>query len=338
MAATDCSNENPNTDSDNKALYAILLSVTCPFFKETKYQPYDRRVLFGDLFHPPTVFSVYLETTVISDRFFKHARTGICVGQTFYIWQPDKVEAKQSEQTLLVLDATIDPLLPLRPHPLPSVAMMSPEKCGQYSYFLLNHVDAIHTRREQLVCASDGASCTGIFCDRARPLQRNQRCGCFHIGSTHMAFVFQLDVLLLDVPKKVNPFGIARIDEFRSFRTTQLFIKDVHAFGALTDDQVKSYASEDSRLKIRKMVEHIRANGGFTVAGWYRRGWVADASAVSSCNKIESDHLVIHLSLLIPTDKTVLATDEYKKLMISHETAPAPVAVDRYGSNRSMIV
>ena len=65
------------------------------------------------------------------------------------------------------------------------------------------------------------------------------------------------------------------------------------------------------------MVTHINNNGGWTIAGWHRRGvLIQDGDDDFQLNADTAGHLV----LLEPTNLAVLQTDEYKALLID---APA---------------
>ena len=72
------------------------------------------------------------------------------------------------------------------------------------------------------------------------------------------------------------------------------------------------------RKKVAKMVEYVNGNKGWTIVGWYRAGGIMDPASEGK-EKIMNYIMTVHISLLIPTDQSIVSgkDDKFNKLWIS---------------------
>ena len=131
------------------------------------------------------------------------------------------------------------------------------------------------------------------------------------------------------VPESDEPAGMLIVSNFRSKRTTGLFITDQAMRYALANKQPELPAV---RAAIDQCVTHINNNGGWSLVGWIRTGVTSDASDASNLSGLANENMASvttrpHVSYLFPTDPTVINTDAYRGKRYT-KTATAIVADD----------
>ena len=65
------------------------------------------------------------------------------------------------------------------------------------------------------------------------------------------------------------------------------------------------------------MVEYVNGKKGWTIVGWYRAGGIMDPASEGK-EKIMNYIMTVHISLLIPTDQSIVSgqDDKFNKLRI----------------------
>jgi hypothetical protein len=96
------------------------------------------------------------------------------------------------------------------------------------------------------------------------------------------------------------------VPHFRSWRTSKIFI---HPTVMTADNEVFFAHTREIRQVATNTKNVINNSGGWTIVGWYRKGEIIDASALSNDagSEIASDNHPIHISYLYPTNPTCLA-------------------------------
>ena len=136
------------------------------------------------------------------------------------------------------------------------------------------------------------ASCTGFLCDRAKAEGASKSCGCF-FGKTNT----NISAVVLEMNVKLVESFIPELVHQRSMQTTMLFIKDPESIGSL-QHAAKVAHCRPLRQAIKKCVQYINDNGGFTIMGMITRGESQDVS--NNREKVASENATWELIYLMP--------------------------------------
>jgi hypothetical protein len=257
---------------------------------------YDRLFFFADMNTPGKCFVILTETVHKSDFLMSFAQQNIAIGDIFAIIEPDQVvRALQGDLPLI---NTSKPLYPLLNCPRELVPLVVPET-GKQRYFCLEGVLVQLSKVEAVK-----ASCTGTLCDRQNTILQTGSCGCLYFNRT-CSVVLDMTVTFkaVDANGYENQYSVPH---FRSWRTSKIFI---HPTVMTADNEVFFAHTREIRQVATNTKNVINNSGGWTIVGWYRKGEIIDASALSNNagSEIASDNHPIHISYLYPTNPTCLA-------------------------------
>jgi hypothetical protein len=286
---------------------------------------YDRIITFGDVSTlDGRCFAVILKTQTLSAQFFLPSIQSLeGVGEIFLLEEPEAISTSLgSTGSVPVLDncfRTIPLAVPYSDS-IPSIQLTSPP-LGATKYFCQHNQNNI----AMSMAAHTVASCGGQFCDRqvifTNPLQR---CGCFHFDR-EKALVIDMDVTV-SVPLTFDQDGSKTISHFRSWKTSQLFVKP-EAWALLRANDMEQV--QQVREAVHAVLDHVNAHGGWTYVGWLRTGMVQDSSDTSIGNLPENLARVTqqpHLSYLYPTNTACVAEDNeaFQSCRLSVPTPTTP--------------
>ena len=111
----------------------------------------------------------------------------------------------------------------------------------------------------------------------------------------------------------IQDHGQQWVPHFHSWRTSKLFI---HPTAMTAESAVFLAHTREIRDLAANIKNVVNANQGWTIAGWYRKGEIVDASAnqATTGNEITSDNHPIHISSLFPTRPSCLdGVDKYPR-------------------------
>lgn len=285
---------------------------------------WDRMYVFGDV-NRSSCFTLMLSSAQAARKLIRATMSRPIVGSLYYILEPTCTDDRRTLGTMPILE-TEYPVIPLKyftnksplKDVLPKVSIKENISSGDQRCFVLHDVTGISLHRFTL---TNEGCCMGVQCDKAYKLEskKGEHCGCVnHHGCLGNA-VCQMDVTFPNpFPKDVDPSPSVSVVRFRSWRLSQLFFRDLSTY--IVDVAVAG--SEDGvvdNMSLRKsknsIVEHVNKNGGWTIVGWFRKGEVTDAS--NETERLESETVKVHISLLTPTKQDLLESPELQALMIS---------------------
>lgn len=124
-------------------------------------------------------------------------------------------------------------------------------------------------------------TCSGNLCDRQRISDWNglKGCGCYGMSPNSTSLALQHAISITTTTGETF-----RMDDFSSRKFSSLYLSDV------IPGSVKLYmlqlteGSMKMLLSVKRCIEFINENGGFTVVGWYKRGVINDKSLLASRN------------------------------------------------------
>jgi hypothetical protein len=267
--------------------------------------PYNRIAVFGDLNDPPNCFAVLTETNEES-RFVFHnimLAGAIAIGGVYYILEPRETDKMLGSNTPIIpTTLEILPLMLSTPNVtieenLPQQDIWTHQEPGTESFFVYHgtHVDINYFQ----LLMDKRVSCSGRLCDRALPSKTMSPCPCFHTG-TMQGLVGEYNVTL-PVPAELSATEHHVVQFCRSLRTTELFFENLNQFVKKEDIVEERFAN--MRLAVRAMQDHVNANHGWTVVGWFQKGEVEDSATPGE--KIDSLKWTLHISLLVPTSSHI---------------------------------
>lgn len=274
---------------------------------------YDRMFTFADVLEPNRCFTIICSSHQDSLNLMgRCARTQEGVGDMFIIIEPDMVEYYLGDTTSVPIVESPKDFIPVTNRFVDSVVpsqLVMPD-ADHTTYFCL-HKQKIKCSRASL----ESASCSGSFCDRQRlNLGPGQKCGCMYMtakGSTDV--VIDIDITF-SVDQQFHPEGKITVSHFRSWKYSNLFVKDVTIWQKLDRD--------NDLIALRKAVlqicKHIDDNGGWTILGWIRSGRVKDQSSdVNASDTLATLHPKPHISYLFPSENAVATSDAIKALQLA---------------------
>lgn len=282
--------------------------------KRTKFAStqvaYNRYWICGDLANPPECFAVITRSAVDTAKFLKLTNADCFIGSEFYIFEPSHTDSSVGNTILLSEADRAKPLIPARQYNrlCQTVSFMDEPRQSQTPNFFVLNKTTIELSR---VGICPDTSCTGIQCDRQKSYKG---CSCQFTSNT-VSLVYTFDVTF-HIPPELRKGDDFKVQNYRSLRTTQLFFEDF-------DDHATRVAPVEDGLSIfrhrefiKKMVQFININGGWTIIGWYQKGQILDST--SDTEKIDNDHFHLHLVSVFPTDyvSNIQKNKHYKKLQI----------------------
>jgi hypothetical protein len=251
---------------------------------------------------------------------------GICIGQTFLLFEPKQVKDQTLRRDMPVLDVS-NPLIPLEnnvPTLSHAIPIREPNQSGEATFFLLQKQRVMFSGCE-IRGAGDIAppSCSGYACDRKDEEKPSHACGCFrnmNIGKVS-PIVLEYSVAFNDNDKMIS------LSYLRSFRTTCLFIKNANTVGLNMKGGNRIVKLKEMRGAVADCCEHINEHGGFTIAGTVSKGMRKDLSDPSVL--VLSDDSTYNLCFLMPTNMELLVDEEYQAKQYHYtEDDEQPAAAD----------
>jgi len=325
-AVHETEHEDFDQQSDNTALLGILLSVkhyssarsarattrphggsssTGRAFNQLKFYnnnvKYDRIFTFADANTPGKCFVIITESVKESDVLLQHMRESSAIGDFVAVIEP---ESPQSALNDMPVVGTITPLLPLeRPHNFPFVPLIQTGP-GQQRHFILRGITVLLNR-----VSIEQASCKGILCDRQQPPTRHAQCGCMFAGKT--SAITMLCNVTFEYTDENGGVSRHTVNNFRSWRTSQLFIKPITP----TTDCTSYFSDKDGiRSIVAASLQVANSGGGWNMIGWFRRGEVTDASANQEAgSEIGNLNQPIHISYLFPASSEAVSLMESQR-------------------------
>ena len=83
----------------------------------------------------------------------------------------------------------------------------------------------------------------------------------------------ECNVTVKDCKQYNEHTGVAEFERMRSMKLTQLFFTDISKVSSKESRLIQTL-HKPMRKNIPKMVKYINDNGGWTIAGWHRRGMI----------------------------------------------------------------
>lgn len=234
---------------------------------------------------------------------------GICIGQTFLLFEPKQVKDQTLRKDMPVLDVSnpITPLMDNVPTLLPAIPIREPNQSGEATFFLLQRQRVMFSGCE-IRGAGDVAppSCSGYACDRKDEENPAHACGCFrnmNIGKVS-PIVLEYSADFTSKDKTIS------LSYLRSFRTTCLFIKNANTVGLNMKGANRIVQLKKLRAAIANCCEYINEHGGFTIAGTISKGMRKDLSDTNTL--VLSDDCTYNVYFLMPTNMELLNDEDFE--------------------------
>jgi hypothetical protein len=296
--------------------------------KNNNSAPYDRMFIFGDVNDPPNCFVVVCETARESRMLTEFSFNEIAIGRVFCMLEPRRTSKFIGNGDLPIVSLT-EALVPLtmadKPKVLPT-AISVPGDVGKQMFFVYHNVPI---QLSYFYVATDDVSCSGLLCDRQHRLKQNSSCACLHTGKVNKPIVADFNVHFQRGGAGGQTESIT-VERCRSMRTTVLFFDDFTSFQQLSREET-TQRGMGVRKKVREMVNVVNGNGGWTIVGWCKKGEVTDAA--NKFEKIESDDITFHVSLLQPT--SLDGSVELNKVKTVEDTTSAGIDAHQLGVEES---
>lgn len=282
---------------------------------------WDRMFVFGDLLNPGNCAVVMFSAragNLEAKTWTKLTAEDPMVGQVFAILEPTPTSDRKKLGPLPII-SSIHQIIPLRNSKagrsitevmktyIPNTIM-----AGGQRYFVLHSVTDLAMPMFNL---TDGYTCPGRQCDKSQTLYKEQVCGCCYQHRSGCHFVGEFTLVFPNpFSKSVHDSDTVQVNKFRSSRTTDLFFDNLKTF---CDDHQPKMHQRKLRDKIKAMTSHVNNNGGWTMAGWFRKGEVIDNLGGKEEEKLTSSTVQLHVCYLLPTalDR---CSDAYKNLVINN--------------------
>ena len=290
-------NRDRDADTVNKNGY--------PTSKKVK-KNYNRIYEFGNA--DGTTFCIICESETKGKAMLAFWQ-GICIGQSFLLFEPKQVKDQTLRKDMPVLDVS-NPIIPLMnnvPTLLPAIPIREPNQSGEATFFLLQRQRVIFSGCE-IRGAGDIAppSCSGYACDRKDEEKPAHACGCFRNMNIGKVSPIVLEHSA-DFTSKEKTISLSYL---RSFRTTCLFIKNANTVGLNMKGGNRIVQLKKMRAAIANCCEYINEHGGFTVAGTVSKGMRKDLSDASTV--VLSDDSTCNISFSMPANMELLNEEEFE--------------------------
>lgn len=281
---------------------------------------WDRMFVFGDLLNPGNCAVVMFSSrsgNVEAKTWTKLTAEDPMVGQVFAILEPSPTQDKKKLGPLPII-SSFHQLIPLQNskgnRPITDVLKGYIPKtisAGSQRYFVIHNVSSISM---PMFLLTDKYTCPGRQCDKSQILHKEQVCGCCYQHRSGCHFVGEFTVVFPNpFPENIHDSETVQVNAFRSSRTTDLFFSDLKTF---CDEHQPRTHHKALRDKIKAMTNHVNTNGGWTLAGWFRKGEVIDNLGGKEEEKLTSTTVQLHLCYLLPTalDRT---SNTYTELVVN---------------------
>lgn len=277
-----------------------------------KYTGYKYMLVFADQMNLPSCFTIILQNKADFQKLFSYIDVSheVSVGDLLAIVEPTPADAVLGENMTILEQPYL--LITLKEH-----IRAWPQSDLQMSD-TANQQRAFYKTGRRIQCSlirllgKGQINCSNVTCDR----QRLRCSGCFGTKQTINPIVLQCNVKIFGSPNydKSNSSEFAHFRQFRSFRFSKIFFESISQLSART---LQSSRATDiiCQERIPQMVAHVNDHGGWTVAGWHRRG-VRTTSSGDSEDTTLSVTTLGHLTLLVPTNRMVVSSEAFKTFLI----------------------
>ena len=193
---------------------------------------------------------------------------------------------------------------------------------GDNSYAFINSNAHLHVNST----APFQTNCSGLLCDKQRLREIRGGCGCFHMISnrSNIAFLHHIRI--------VGDLGLdITIENFSSTKFSLLFLSERLPPSIRISALTMSDAFFDMMESVEKCIEIINNDGGFTIVGWYRRGFINDRSLDNEAEnrihnqnnnndlQIGSSNMMFHVVEITPSNKDFLNTSTRRGATLQQE-------------------
>ena len=166
----------------------------------------------------------------------------------------------------------------------PEVMIDYQVKGGDAIAFCLNGCEI-----ESMQVTPEETGCAGKFCDKQRVIevrQYNEGCGCYSYNSRRSSIVVDHTINVKHHSLQEENMYVSNFSslKFSLLYQTGCFNLQVR-ITALEDMTAAYFNLEDS---IKKMIELVNENGGFTVIGWLKNGKIKDKTILFQLNNDEA--------------------------------------------------
>ena len=159
------------------------------------------------------------------------------------------------------------------------------------------------------------STCSGMFCDKqatSDPSRTKEACGCYSMNTRASSLVLTFTLKIQQQLKDIN----FTVSDFTSCHFWSLFLKEP----INTSAQERDFDNNDRwmiiRALIKRMIEMVNNEGGWTVIGWYRKGESADANVPEDKVLVEASTFQHHVSRIVPTNSNVMRYQRYKRMLV----------------------
>ena len=193
------------------------------------------------------------------------------------------------------------------------------------------HQNAFLCYNKQINVSSSILTSRDMNCKRYACDAQTAHCkGCHGTSPFVGKLILDQHVEIQDCPQ-YGTGGTALFLNFRSNRTTVIFFEEWGKFTMLPEEVIERI-NVTIRAQIRVLVNIINRNGGWTIAGWHRRGIIEDEDTgeLQISTKTKG-----HLTLLIPSNPAVLETNEYKDNIIKLPSLEIPAQDNNNNNNNN---
>lgn len=282
-----------------------------------KFASYKYMLVFADQMYPPNCFTIILKMKMQFQRLFSFASLAhdVTIGDVIGIIHPRPTGAVLGENMTILEDPYLCVSLKQDAIPWKEEELRMSDEANQQRAFYKTGMKA----ESSLIQLNwgDKVPCKNVTCDRQNP----QCSGCFGASQTMGPIVLQADIDILNCPHyNLNNNGkIASFAKFTSFKFTSLFFQSISILSGITPDNRRAYDST-CKSQVPKMIDVVNKNGGWTVAGWHRRGVQYAAGFGGDADEATlSTSTMGHLTLLMPTNPKCIELEDFTKELIPSE-------------------
>ena len=151
--------------------------------------------------------------------------------------------------------------------------------------------------------------CQNITCDG----QSNNCKGCFGRRPFVGTRILKTHVSVFECPEYDPMERQANFLDYKSFRTSEIFFEDFGSICMISEALTEHINSNVIRPRIQAMVTYINNHGGWTIAGWHRRGVVENSDTGETYVSTTTQG---HLTFLYPSNPNVLQNDGFTSNLI----------------------
>ena len=319
-------------DVTDKVVIGILLSISFPDNKGNHFGAMQFRartpssngkrpkvitahsyiLTFVDLYAEPNCFSVMYYQKRDFLRYFGNnsaqAET-VKIGDALAFLEPKPSGAVLGENLLILEKPERTTCL----NPQPNWPVAPPTKSA-----IAGHQNAFYIHHKQIRLFSPLLTNRDVVCQNITCDGQNIKCkGCFGRRPFVGNRVLKCHVTVRDCPTYDSATQQADFFDFKSFRTSEIFFDDFGSISMISEELSEHLNSEIIRPRIHAMVAYVNSHGGWTIAGWHRRGIVENSETGES---YVSTTTMGHLTLLYPSNPNVLQNNGFTSNLIQTPT------------------